>query len=424
MGIAVIVMFIVLFVIGFPVAVSILIPCVWYILSQGLPLEMIAQRMQYALDSYVLAAVPLFILVGNLMNTSGITARIFSFADRMVGRLPGGLAQVNIFASLIFSGMSGAALADVGGLGQIEIKAMEEKGFEKSFASAVTVASATVGPIFPPSVPLVIYGAIAGISVLKLLLSGIMPAIIAVILMMLLTGYLAIKRGYPRADRWPSFKEIWVVFVPALPALLTPIILIIGMLSGVFTPTEASALTVFYVFLISFIYRELTMKGIVDAFVETVKSCASVLIIFAAASLFGWILAVEQVPQMFSSFLLSTSNNPIVLLAIINLMLLVVGTILDSTTAILLLVPIIIPPLVSVGIDPIHLGIIFVFNIMVGLITPPMGLSLFMVSRIAKVPISKVVKQVLPYYVPLGITLILVTYVPRLILWIPNMLSK
>ena len=423
MGIAVIVMFIVLFVIGFPVAVSILIPCVWYILSQELPLEMIAQRMQYALDSYVLAAVPLFILVGNLMNTSGITARIFSFADRMVGRLPGGLAQVNIFASLIFSGMSGAALADVGGLGQIEIKAMEEKGFEKSFASAVTVASATVGPIFPPSVPLVIYGAIAGISVLKLLLSGIMPAIIAVILMMLLTGYLAIKRGYPRADRWPSFKEIWVVFVPALPALLTPIILIIGMLSGVFTPTEASALTVLYVFLISFIYRELTMKGIVDAFVETVKSCASVLIIFAAASLFGWILAVEQVPQMFSSFLLSTSNNPIVLLAIINLMLLVVGTILDSTTAILLLVPIIIPPLVSVGIDPIHLGIIFVFNIMVGLITPPMGLSLFMVSRIAKVPISKVVKQVLPYYVPLGITLILVTYMPRLILWIPNMLK-
>jgi len=423
MGIAVIFMFIVLFVVGFPVAVSILIPCVCYILSQGLPLEMIAQRMQYALDSYVLAAVPLFILVGNLMNTSGITARIFSFADRMVGRLPGGLAQVNIFASLIFSGMSGAALADVGGLGQIEIKAMEEKGFEKSFASAVTVASATVGPIFPPSVPLVIYGAIAGISVLKLLLSGIMPAIIAVILMMLLTGYLAIKRGYPRADRWPSFKEIWVVFVPALPALLTPIILIIGMLSGVFTPTEASALTVFYVFLISFIYRELTMKGIVDAFVETVKSCASVLIIFAAASLFGWILAVEQVPQMFSSFLLSTSNNPIVLLAIINLMLLVVGTILDSTTAILLLVPIIIPPLVSVGIDPIHLGIIFVFNIMVGLITPPMGLSLFMVSRIAKVPISKVVKQVLPYYVPLGITLILVTYMPRLILWIPNMLK-
>lgn len=423
MGIAVIFMFFVLFVVGFPVAVSILIPCVWYILSQGLPLEMIAQRMQYALDSYVLAAVPLFILVGNLMNTSGITAKIFSFTDRLVGRLPGGLAQVNIFASLIFSGMSGAALADVGGLGQIEIKAMEEKGFEKSFASAITVASATVGPIFPPSVPLVIYGAIAGISVLKLLLSGIMPAIIAVILMMLLTGYLAIKRGYPRADRWSSFKEIWVVFVPALPALLTPIILIIGMLSGVFTPTEASALTVFYVFLISFIYRELTLKGIVDAFVETIRSCASVLIIFAAASLFGWILAVEQVPQMFSSFLLSTSDNPVVLLAIINLMLLVVGTILDSTTAILLLVPIIIPPLVSVGIDPVHLGIIFVFNIMVGLITPPMGLSLFMVSRIAKVPISKVVKQVLPYYVPLGITLILVTYMPRLILWIPNMLK-
>jgi tripartite ATP-independent transporter DctM subunit len=201
--------------------------------------------------------------------------------------------------------MSGAALADVGGLGQIEIKAMEEKGFRKDFAAAVTVASATVGPIFPPSVPLVIYGSIAGVSVIKLLLSGIIPAIIAVVLMMLLTGFLAIKRGYPRAERWPTIKEISSSFLPALPALLTPIILIIGMLTGIFTPTEASALTVLYVFLISAFYRELTWKSIISALLETIKSTASVLIIVAAASLFGWILAVEQVPQMFSSLLLS-----------------------------------------------------------------------------------------------------------------------
>ncbi|HCS35553.1 MAG TPA: ABC transporter permease [Sphaerochaeta sp.] len=423
MGIAVIVIFITLFFIGFPVAISILLPSVWYILSRGLPLEMIAQRMQYALDSYTLAAVPLFILVGNLMNSSGITNRMFTFADRLVGRLPGGLAQVNIFASLVFAGMSGAALADVGGLGQIEIKAMEEKGFRKDFAAAVTIASATVGPIFPPSVPLVIYGSIAGISVIKLLLSGIVPAILAVILMMGITGYLALKRGYPRAERWPSFKEVSQAFLPALPALLTPVILIIGMLTGIFTPTEASALTVLYVFLISALYRELTLKGVLDAFFETIKSTASVLIIVAAASLFGWILAVEQIPQMFSSFLLSISHNPIVLLAILNLMLLVVGTMLDSTTAILLLVPIIIPPLVSVGIDPIHLGIVFVFNIMIGLVTPPMGLSLFMVSKVAKVPINKVIKQVAPYYIPLVLTLVIVTYVPGLILWLPNLMK-
>lgn len=423
MGIAVIVIFITLFFIGFPVAVSILLPSVWYILSRGLPLEMIAQRMQYALDSYTLAAVPLFILVGNLMNSSGITTRMFNFADRLVGRLPGGLAQVNIFASLVFAGMSGAALADVGGLGQIEIKAMEEKGFRKDFASAVTIASATVGPIFPPSVPLVIYGSIAGISVIKLLLSGIMPAIIAVALMMVITGFLAIKRGYPRAERWPTFKEVADSFLPALPALLTPVILIIGMLTGIFTPTEASALTVLYVFLISAFYRELTLKGVLEAFFETVKSTASVLIIVAAASLFGWILAVEQIPQMFSTFLLSISHNPFVLLAILNLMLLVVGTMLDSTTAILLLVPIIIPPLVSVGIDPIHLGIVFVFNIMIGLVTPPMGLSLFMVSKVAKVPINKVIKQVTVYYVPLFLTLIIVTYMPAFVLWLPNLMK-
>jgi tripartite ATP-independent transporter DctM subunit len=422
-GIAVIIIFLTLFVIGFPVAVSILLPSVWYILSQGLPIEMIAQRMQYSLDSYTLAAVPLFIFVGNLMNSSGITTRMFTFADRLVGRLPGGLAQVNIFASLIFAGMSGAALADVGGLGQIEIKAMEEKGFRKDFAAAVTVASATVGPIFPPSVPLVIYGSIAGVSVIKLLLSGIIPAIIAVVLMMLLTGFLAIKRGYPRAERWPTIKEISSSFLPALPALLTPIILIIGMLTGIFTPTEASALTVLYVFLISAFYRELTWKSIISALLETIKSTASVLIIVAAASLFGWILAVEQVPQMFSSLLLSISDNPLVLLLILNLMLSVVGTMLDSTTAILLLVPIIIPPLIGVGVDPIHLGIIFVFNIMVGLVTPPMGLSLFMVSKVAKVPINMVIKQVAPYYIPLVFTLIIVTYVPGLVLWLPNLLK-
>lgn len=423
MGIAVIIIFISLFMLGFPVAASILIPCVGYILLEGLPLEMIAQRMQYALDSYTLAAVPLFILVGNLMNSSGITTRMFHFADKAVGRFPGGLAQVNIFASLVFSGMSGAALADVGGLGQVEIKAMKEKGFSVPYAAGLTVASATVGPIFPPSIPLVLYGSIAGVSVIKLLLSGIMPAILAVIAMMVLTAFLALVRKYPRAERWPSFKELWAAFYPAFPALLTPVLLIVGMLTGIFTPTEASSITVLWVLIISFLYKELTLKGTITALVETIKSSSAVLIIVAAASLFGWILAVEQIPQMFSSFLLSISKNPLVLLAILNVLLLICGMILDSTTSILLLVPIIIPPLVAVGIDPIHLGIIFVFNIMLGLITPPMGLSLFMVSKIANVSIKSVVKEVAPYYIPLVATLLVVTYMPALILWIPNMLK-
>ncbi|GHU25530.1 ABC transporter permease [Betaproteobacteria bacterium] len=423
MGLTVTLVFITLFLLGCPVVISILLPCLVYIFINELPLEMVAQRMQYALDSYTLAAVPLFILVGNLMNSSGITTRMFNFADKAVGRFPGGLAQVNIFASLIFAGVSGAALADVGGLGQVEIKAMKEKGFTTEYASAVTVASATVGPIFPPSVPMVLYGSIAGVSVMKLLLSGIMPALIAVAAMMALTAYLALKRKYPRAERWPTLNELWNTFYPALPALLTPAVLIFGMCSGVFTPTEGSCITVFYVLIISLAYRELTSKGIVDAVVETIKSTCSVLIIVAAAALFGWILAAEQVPQMFSEFLLSISTNPLVLLAIFNLLLLFCGMLLDSTTSILLLVPIVIPPLVSVGIDPIHIGIIFVFNIMCGLITPPMGLSLFMVSKIANVSISAVVREVAPYYIPLGATLLIITYAPSFILWIPNLLK-
>ena len=423
MGVAVAVLFVVLFILGFPVVASILIPCVGYILYQGLPIEMVAQRIHYSLNSYVLSAVPLFILVGNLMNSSGVTNRMFSFADRAVGRFPGGLAQVNIFASLIFAGMSGAALADVGGLGQVEIKAMKEKGFSVPYASAVTVASATIGPIFPPSIPLVLYGSIAGVSIIKLLLSGIVPAILMTIAMMIMTAVIALKRGFPRAERWPTLKELWVAFRPAFPALFTPIVLIYGMLSGVFTPTEGASITVCYVLIVSLFYREQRWKDLLFALVETVKSTCSVLIIVGAASLFGWILAVEQIPQQFSALLLSISTNPIVLLAILNVLLLFVGMLLDSTTATLLLVPIVIPPLVGAGIDPIHLGLVFIFNIMIGLITPPMGLSLFMVSKIANITIKEVIKEVSWYYIPLVVTLILVTYVPAIVLWIPNMVK-
>ncbi len=423
MGVLIVTLFFILFVIGFPVVLAIAIPALIYVFVNGVTIDMVAQRMHYSLDSYPLIAVPVFIFVGNLMNSSGITSRIFKFADTLVGRLPGGLAQVNIFASLIFSGMSGAALADVGGLGQIEIRAMKERGFTGSFASAVTCASATVGPIFPPSIPLVIYGSVASVSIVKLLLAGITPAILAVVTMMLMTGFISIVRGYPRAERWPTLREIVHDFLPAFPALMTPILLIFGMLSGLFTPTEAASVTVAYVLLIStVIYRELTWRHLMTAAFETVKSTSAILLIVAAASLFGWILAVEQIPQLFSETLLSISTNPYVLLLILNGILLVVGMFLDSTTATLLLVPIIVPPLVGAGIDPIHLGLVFIFNIMIGLVTPPMGLSLFMVSNIARVPIKDVMKAILPYFIPLIATLLIITYVPQFVLWIPNLL--
>lgn len=423
MGFLILLAFALLFIFGFPVALAILIPAVTYIVFSDFPIELISQRMVYALDSFPLVAVPIFIFVGNLMNQAGITRRIFRFADTLVGRTPGGLAQVNIFSSLIFSGMSGAALADVGGLGRIEVKAMKERGFKGDFAAAITCASAIVGPIFPPSIPLIIYGSITSVSIVQLLLGGIIPAIICVIMLMITTGILAVRRNYPRSARWPRFGEVLRDLFPALPALLAPAILVAGMLFGFFTPTEAASVTVIYVLLISgIVYRELKWSHIFYSALETAKSTSAILIIVSAASLFGWILAVEQIPQLFTKNLLTLSRDPMVLLLIANLILLVVGMFLDSTTATLLVIPIIAAPLHLAGVDPVHLGIVAIFNLMLGLVTPPMGLALFLITDIAEVSMRDVLKAMVPFYIPLLMTLILITYFPEVVLYIPKMI--
>ncbi len=414
--------FLALFVLGFPVVLAIGIPCIVYLFVHGLPIDLIAQRTLYALDSFPLVAVPVFLFVGSLMNSAGISRYIYRFADTLTGRLPGGLAQVNIFGSLIFAGMSGSALADIGGLGRIEIDAMRDKGFKPAFAAAVTSASAIVGPIFPPSIPLIIYGTVTGVSVIQLLLGGILPALVCVAMLMLMTGWLAMRRNYPRAAQWPTLRELWRDFKPAFPAIMAPVILIVGMLAGFFTPTEIASVTVLYALLISSLfYRELTWKGVLDAAFETVRASAGILLIVAVAALFGWILSVEQVPQQLTGLMLSISKNPYVLLLIVNLLLLVVGMFLDSTTAILVIAPIIAKPLVAAGVDPVHLGMVVVFNLMLGLLTPPMGLALFLVADIAKVTMKDVLREMLPYYVPLIITLLLITYVPALTTWIPRL---
>lgn len=415
--------FTLLFMLGWPVALSILGPAVVYVLMNDVPIELIGQRMSYALDSFPLVAVPVFIFVGNLMNQAGVTERIFRFADTLVGRIPGGLAQVNVFASLIFSGMSGAALADVGGLGRIEVKAMTARGFRKEFSSAVTVASAVVGPIFPPSIPLIIYGSVTTVSIIQLLLAGIVPALICVALLMTTVAILALRRGYPRSARGPTVRELWRDFLPAIPALVTPVLLVAGMLLGFFTPTEAASITVVYVVLITaFVYRTLTLQHLLYAAYETAKSTSAILVIVSVAALFGWIMAIEQIPQMFTRGLLSFSTDPLVLLLVVNVILIVVGMFLDSTTATLLVIPIIAVPLHQAGVDPVHLGIVAIFNLMIGLLTPPMGLALFLISDIAKVSMRDVLRELIPFYVPLLLTLAIITFLPELTLWLPKMI--
>ena len=420
-GFIVVFAFVALFVLGFPVVLAIGIPCIVYILTKGLPVDLIAQRTLYALDSFPLVAVPVFLFVGSLMNSAGISRYIYQFADTATGRLPGGLAQVNIFGSLIFAGMSGSALADIGGIGRIEIDAMKKKGFSPAFAAAVTSSSAIVGPIFPPSIPLIIYGTVTGVSVIQLLLGGILPGLVCVAMLMLMTGWLAVRRRYPRAARWPTSKELWRDFKPAFPAIAAPVILIVGMLLGYFTPTEIASVTVLYAILISSLfYRELTVKGLLDAAFETIRASAGILLIVAVAALFGWILSVEQVPQLLTGWMLGISTNPYVLLMIVNLLLIVVGMFLDSTTAILVIAPIIAKPLVMAGVDPVHLGMVVVFNLMIGLLTPPMGLALFLVGDIAKVSMKDVLREMAPYYIPLVATLLAITYMPGITTWIPN----
>lgn len=411
------------FLLGWPVVLAILIPAAAYVLLEGIPIELIGQRMAYALDSFPLVAVPIFIFVGNLMNQAGITERIFRFADTLVGRVPGGLGQVNIFSSLIFSGMSGAALADVGGLGRIEVKAMTKRGFTPQFSGALTCASAVVGPIFPPSIPLIIYGSVTSVSIIQLLLAGIVPALICVALLMLTLVVLSRWRNFPRAARWSTPREILRDLLPALPALATPVLLVAGMLFGLFTPTEAAAVTVLYVLLISgLVYRSLTWGHLRYAAYETLKSTAAILVIVSAAAIFGWILAIEQVPQAFARQLLALSTDPLVLLLIVNVILLLVGMVLDSTTATLLVIPIIAGPLHMAGVDPVHLGIVAIFNLMLGLLTPPMGLALFLITDIAKVSMRVILRELLPFYIPLFGTLMLITFFPEISLWLPKML--
>jgi tripartite ATP-independent transporter DctM subunit len=425
MGFLVVAVFLGLFILGFPVVYAILLPSIAYVLIEGLPFGLLAQRITYALDSFPLVAVPLFIFVGNLMNLSGITDRIFRFAYTLVGRIPGGLAQVNVFGSLVFSGMSGAALADIGGLGRIEIDAMKKRGFDPAFAGAVTAASATLGPIFPPSIPLIVYGSVTSVSIVQLLVAGIMPAIACTILLMLTVLIVATRHRHPRAEQWPTPREILGTLVPALPAIIAPVLMVGGMTAGAFTPTEAAAITAVYVIVISaVVYRELTVAHLWNSAVLTARSSSAILIIVASAALFGWILAVEQVPQTFATALLGLSDDPLMLLIIANLIFFVAGMFLDSTTATLLLVPIIAPPLVLAGVDPVQLGIVTIFNLMLGLLTPPMGLSLFLVSDIAKVSVRQLLRALLPFYIPLITTLAILTFAKDFTLWLPRLIAQ
>jgi tripartite ATP-independent transporter DctM subunit len=421
-GSLVIILFLFLLATGLPIAVSMGIPSALYLMMANIPPSQLIQRMVTSLNSFPMLAVPLFILAAGLMNSSGITERLFEFAKLLVGRMKGGLAQVNIVASLIFSGISGAALADVGGLGNIEIEAMDKQNYPRTHSAAITAASAVIGPIFPPSIPLIIYGAAAETSSMRLLIAGVLPALVIAMALMVQVGFFARKFNYPRGvDRKFSFPEIQAITKRGLPSMLMPVIMMGGMLSGWFSPTEVAAIAVAYAIVLSLAYKELTLSSFFKTCVETLKSTAGVLFIVASAAIFAWVLTVEQMPQQVSTLMLGISDNPVILLMLSNVILLVAGMFLESTAAIMILTPILLPPLVAAGVDPVHFGLVMVFNLMIGMITPPVGMSIYMLSPIVGLPVGKVFKAVLPYLASLLVALIVLTYVPQISLWLPNL---
>jgi TRAP-type C4-dicarboxylate transport system permease large subunit len=435
---------------------------IWW--TGGLPAFVVIHRMISGIDSFPLLAVPFFILAGNLMNNAGITNRIYNYALALVGWMKGGLGHVNVVGSVIFAGMSGTAIADAAGLGTIEIKAMKDHGYSTEFAVGVTAASATLGPIIPPSLPFVIYGMMANVSVGSLFLAGILPGVLMAILMMLTVAYFAHKNGWgadvkfewPRVNKalletavviaWPVAMWLLIVkvglpaqvtvfagllvlfaadrlfqFQAALP-IMTPVLLIGGMTTGIFTPTEGAIAACLWAMVLGFgWYRTLNWKMFVKVCLDTVETTSTVLFIVAAASIFGWMLTATGVTAAISEWVLGFTQNPYVFLLLANLLMLFVGCFLEPTAAITILVPILVPICQKLGIDLVHFGLVMVLNLMIGLLHPPMGMVLFVLARVAKLSVERTTIAILPWLVPLLGSLALITYFPKLVLWLPKM---
>lgn len=381
------------------------------------------EQMFNGVNSQTLLAVPFFVLAGNLMNGGGVTTRIFDFAASMIGHKKGGLAHVNVLASLIFSGMSGSALADAGGLGQLEIKSMKDAGFDEGFAGGITAASCIIGPLVPPSTPLIIYAVLANQSVEKLFMAGFLPGLLTTAALMIMCAFLAHKRNYPSEPkrswgyRLNSFKKsFW--------ALLTPIIILFGIFTGYFTPTEAAVVAALYTMILGFfVYKELTLKSFFKICLDSIKTSGTIVLMILGVTLFQFVISREQMPQAIATFFTSNVDSKLMLLLMINIVLLILGTCIDALPLQMILVPILLPAVMAYGINPIQFGVVVIFNLMIGILTPPMGTALFVVSRVGNMQFKTLVKGVLPFLIPLIITLILLNVFPQITLFLPTLLT-
>ena len=407
-----------------PIAVALGMSSLGYILLEGLPPVLLVHNVINGMNSFPLLAVPFFIMAGGLMNSAGITGRIFGFARSVVGWMNGGLAHVNIGASIIFAGMSGAAVADAGGLGAIEIKAMREAGYDDDFSVGVTAASSTIGPIIPPSLPLVIFGVMASVSIGELFVAGIIPGLLMAVSLMIMVWYMSKKRNYPRDEAF-SFSNVGRRFKTAILPLMTSVIIVGGIVSGAFTPTEAAVCAASYALVLGlFVYRTLNVKKLVAVSIETIETTASIMLIVGAATIFAWILTANQAAALFAETLLGLTDNKTLILLMIMLVVLLIGLFMETIAAISILVPVLLPVSAQIGVDPIHLGIIVILNLMIGLLTPPVGMVLFVLSKVSGVSFERCVRATMPFLVPLVVVLLLLTFIPQLTLFLPELLYR
>ncbi|MGI6777407.1 MAG: TRAP transporter large permease [Acetivibrionales bacterium] len=412
------------FILRIPIGFGMFMGTIAYFLAKGMDIGIMVNTVGYSLfSSYILIAIPLFVFTANVMNSSEVTDKIFKFANSLVGRYPGGTGYVNILASLLFAGMTGSALADATGLGMLEIEQMTREGYDKPFSCAITAASAVIGPIFPPSIPFVIYAMISGASVGKLFMGGVLPAIIIGIVLAIYIYFVSKKRNYPRGVR-RTFKQFIFDTIRALPALFTPVILLIGIYTGVMTPTEAGAIAGLYTLLISFVvYRTLSWKVLWRNIKDTVRTTGSVFLVIAAAFGFNYIANVEQVAPIVANMLSSFTGSPLVFLLIVNIVFLILGAFVDVAVSQLVFVPIIMPLVHYFNIDLTHFGVMICLNMMIGLLTPPFGMLLFVTAGVGKISLKDMIRETLPMVGVLFIALAIITIFPQTVLFLPSFMK-
>ncbi|MCC0029219.1 MAG: TRAP transporter large permease [Brucellaceae bacterium] len=406
--------------VGVPIYAALGLAAAAFVALAGMPADIVPQKLAQSINSFPLLAAPLFILMGNIMNSAGITDRIFGFATACVGWVRGGLCHANILASVIFAGMSGSAVADAGGVGALEIRAMKQGGYQPETAAAITAASATIGPIIPPSLPMVIYGVSADVSIGGLFLAGIVPGLLMAMALAAMVVAIARRQNMPRHD-FPGLRDLWNAYKRAHWALMTPVILFGGMMAGIMTPTESAAVaTVYALFLGLVVYRDFDLRELPRLIVDSVETTGMVLALVMTAAALAWCLSIARVPQTLTPLIIEHIGNPIVFLLAVNVLLLLVGCFMEALAAMLILIPILTPVAAQLGIDPIQFGVIFVLNLMIGTITPPVGVVLFITSRIAGISFEAMSRAIVPWLLPLMAVLLMLSLWPALTTWLPG----